>query len=530
MSPFHWAPAAFRSWLTCFALSAFTPFSTSAAKPLPLPSTIEGERLARLVCAGCHVFPEPDLLDRATWKDQVLPRMETRLGVSPPDYSGSPEGELLRQLEIYPKEPLIPQADWDAIVAFYLASAPPTPLPQDPRPEIRVGLPLFHLEVPRLNIRPALTTLVQWSPRSSRLFVGDESGRRLLAFEHPAQPPLVLPLDHIPVALVDTPAGLHVTAIGSFLPSEYQRGALLFLPTTPDGYGPPQTRIEKLPRAVHTEFADFNGDNLADVALCLFGNHRGRFSWFENLGKERYREHVLLEKSGPIRSLARDFNGDGHLDLALLTAQESESFQILFNNGQGDFRFETILQFHPSFGLLHFELADVDGDGEEDLLLVNGDNGEFSSPPKRYHGLRLYRGLGQGRFATQPSWFFPLNGATKALARDFDQDGDLDIAAISFFPDYLTSPRESFVYLENRGQGHFSPSTFAQCISGRWLTLDAGDFDGDGDLDLALGSYIRGPTAVPEFLLQTWEKNGPPFLILRNSLRSPAPAPAPSLP
>lgn len=510
-------------------LACLTSITPAAEAPLP-PSPLDGERLARVVCSGCHLFPDPNLLDRATWIDQVLPRMETRLGVSPPDYSGSPEGELLRQLEIYPKEPLIPPSDWDAIVAYYLAAAPVTPLPQDPRPEIRISLPLFQLEVPRTPIRPALTTLVQWSTLSSQLFVGDESGRRLLAFKHPARPPVSLPLNHIPVALAESHSGLHVTAIGSFLPSEYQRGALLFLPSTPEGYGPTQTLIEKLPRAVHAEFADFNGDGRTDVALSLFGNHRGRFSWFENLGNDHYREHSIIEKSGPIRSLARDFNGDGHIDLALLTAQETEAFQILFNDGKGDFRLDTVLQFHPAFGLIHFELVDFDGDGEDDLLLVNGDNGEFSSPPKRYHGLRLYRGLGQGRFASQPSWFFPLNGATKAIARDFDQDGDLDIAAISFFPDYLTSPRESFVYLENRGQAHFAPATFAQCISGRWLTLDAGDFDNDGDLDLVLGSYIRGPTAVPEFLRLTWEKDGPPFVILRNTARTPAPAPTTDLP
>ncbi|MBX3746647.1 MAG: VCBS repeat-containing protein [Verrucomicrobiae bacterium] len=489
------------------------------------PGRPSGETLARLVCAGCHLFPGPELLDRATWRDQVLPRMETRLGVSPPDYSVSPEGELLRALGIYPAEPMIPREDWEAIVAYYLAAAPVAPLPQDPRPEIRIGLPLFEFEAPGFRVRPALTTLVHLGVETRRLFVGDEGGQRLLVFGDTLRAPRSIPLGNVPVALAESPGGLHVTAIGSFLPSEHQRGALLFLPEGENGFGAARTLIGGLPRAVHAEFADFNGDGRMDVALCLFGNHRGRFSWFENLGGDRHREHVLSERSGAIRSLARDFDGDGFPDLLVLTAQESETVQVLFNDGRGGFRFETILQFPPSHGLTHFELADFDGDGVDDLLLVNGDNGEFASPPKRYHGLRLYRGLGAGRFETEPAWFFPLNGATKAVARDFDEDGDLDIAAIAYFPDYERSPRESFVYLENRGGGNFVPATFAQCIAGRWLTLDAGDLDGDGDIDLVLGSYVRGPTPVPAFLQRTWDREGPPFVILRNTLRHPAPAP-----
>jgi hypothetical protein len=114
-----------------------------------------------------------------------------------------------------------------------------------------------------------------------------------------------------------------------------------------------------------------------------------------------------------------------------------------------------------------------------------------------------------------------LNGAFKAVAGDFDLDGDLDIAAISFFPDYEKSPEESFVLLENSGNMRFKASTFRECISGRWLALDAGDLDSDGDVDIVLGSYIHGPSDVPDGLMLNWEKAGPSVLILRNKAKVP---------
>lgn len=485
--------------------------------PTSTAGRIAGEKLARQVCASCHLFPEPQVLDKKTWREQVLPRMEALLGVSPPDYSTSPEGELLRQLHIYPDKAVVGKADWEKIVNYYVTAAPEQSLPQEAHPEIKVGLRQFAASAARFRHAPPATTLAAVSSRPHKIFLGDDRARSIVILDSEGRSLDSLRVDNSPVSLFETESGIYVTAIGSVQPSEVPRGELLFFERNGDKFGPRRVLLKDLPRPVHSEFGDFNRDGKMDVAICLFGNHRGRFSWFENLGNEAYAEHTLVELPGAVRCLAHDFNGDGVPDLGLLLAQRTETFNIFTNDGRGNFGSEVVFQKQPAFGHNYFEMADFNGDGHEDLLVANGDNGEYESALKNYHGIRIYLNRGGKRF--EEAYFFPLNGATKAVGRDFDGDGDLDIAAISFYPDYEKSPRESFVYLESHGGLKFSPSTFPQCISGRWIVMDVGDVDGDSDLDIVLGSYIHGPTKVPDFLSKTWEKQGPSLMILKNNRR-----------
>ncbi len=498
-----------------------------AATPAPAPPIYDdeeetpwmakmppGEKAARKACTICHQFVEPKLLDKKNWKEQILPRMSVRLGVALPDWSSSPEGELIKSRKVYTDRPLVPVEDWPLIERWYLESAPDTALPQDPRPRIEVGLKGFRTEPARFRTPTPATTLVKIVPESRHLFVGDERTGTIYILDSEGVKTAELDVANVPTDLVVRSNGLYVTAIGTFMPSEIYRGEFLLFPRQGAGYGARKVLLSQLPRPTMARFADFNGDGKEDIALCMFGNLTGRFSWFEALGDDQYREHILSSKAGSIVVDICDLNGDGKPDLGVQMAQELETLVLMNNDGKGQFTGDVVFQSPPVYGNNYFEFADFNKDGKPDLLVVNGDNGEYESPLKKYHGIRIYLNQGRGQFAETS--FFPMNGCYKAVARDFDGDGDLDIAAISYFPDYVGDPRESFVYLENTGDLKFAPTTFRECISGRWLVMDVGDLDGDGDLDIVLGSHIAGPKAVPQMLLDTWTKQGPSVRILRN--------------
>ena len=132
------------------------------------------ERAARRACTLCHLFVEPDMLTRENFRKEILPRMMVRLGIAKPDFAASPEGEVIRARKVYTERPLVPVEDWPLIEQFYLTHAPEQPVPQDPRPEITIGLPYFRAEPARCRFSPPSTTLIKISEKSHRIYLGDD--------------------------------------------------------------------------------------------------------------------------------------------------------------------------------------------------------------------------------------------------------------------------------------------------------------------------------------------------------------------
>jgi hypothetical protein len=494
--------------------------TTQDSPPHGLTNVI-GRIAAQSFCQTCHLLPEPDMLDKKTWRDELLPKMRYFTGMTPPTTNYFKDLEVLLKADVFPKKPMMPETAWEAIVDYYVSTAPEKLVSSQDQSKIAVGLKQFTVVPAKFRRGPPHTTLVRIDQTHHAIIMGDAQLQGVDFLDQDGALVSSDPLGNIPVGMTETDRAYYFAAIGHFFPREEPRGQVLMLEKTPEGLRR-EAILSNLPRTTDIKVGDFNEDGREDFALCVFGNFVGRFSWFENKGASRYEEHVLLDKPGALNCVVHDFNQDGHQDLAVLVAQALESMFIFTGDGKGHFTKHLIFQKQPSWGHSGFQLADFNKDGLMDLLVTNGDNADFStSPTKPYHGIRIYLNRGDLRF--EEAWFYHLNGAYKAIARDFDKDGDLDVAAISFFPDYDHSPRESFVYWENLGGLNFSASTFRECISGRWLTMDAGDLDGDGDDDLVLGSLVKMPTPVPDFLKKTWDEQGPSVLILKNNLRRPEP-------
>jgi hypothetical protein len=516
--------------------------------------------LAQKYCTACHLFPEPELLTKTAWIHHIQPEMAKWLGLERVDYEGMADGRILQEAKLYPPSPIISEEEWFAIWDYYRAAAPSQPLPQAAKPAIRVGLKQFRVKKLNPHNGAPMTSLVKIDPAGKRLFVGDAIGNTLFTLNAAGEVTERLRLASGPVSLTVADAGLYVTLIGRIFPSEAEEGAVLLLPGAA-GKAAPRSLLENLRRPTDTVVAHLNTDRREDLVVCSYGNRLGRFSWFEGKEGGAFEEHVLLDRPGAVRAEVRDFNGDGRPDIIVMTAQAREGIYLFLNEGRNEFRMETLLEFPPSWGLAGFELTDFNKDGKIDLLVANGDNGDFALPLKNYHGIRLYLNDGKNHF--HEGFFYPMHGAYKAVARDFDGDGDLDLAAIAFYPDFeqaeagrdgaLRRPRprsagddgspangappprlngagtsqrdaptsECFVYLENLGGMKFDAFTCAESNAGRWMVMDAADLDGDGDDDIVLGSFVRGPTTmpVPQALRDHWRTNGAAVLLLENVRR-----------
>jgi hypothetical protein len=255
-------------------------------------------------------------------------------------------------------------------------------------------------------------------------------------------------------------------------------------------------------------------DGKEDAIVCGFGNNTGKLAWYSD--SKVSGEHILSNMPGARKVEIGDFNKDGRPDIMVLMTQAWEGITIWYNQGKGKFKEKKILRFSPVFGASYFELEDFNKDGFPDILLTNGDNWDYSRISKNYHGVRIY--LNDGKFNFKEKWFFPLYGTSKAMARDFDNDGDLDIAAISFY-NTLEDPSNGFVYFSNEGNFTFRPSSLSAGALGKWLTMEAGDFDHDGDIDIVLGSYFHNVEEMSRLITSVDASSFPQLLVLNNTTK-----------
>ena len=237
---------------------------------------------------------------------------------------------------------------------------------------------------------------------------------------------------------------------------------------------------------------DFNGDgvldlatansNLNTVSILLGNNANGKGDGtFLTAGN-------FATGANPCSVLARDFNGDGVLDLATANRAANTVSVLLGNNlsGKGDGTFATAHDFVVGTAPFSVTVGDFNGDGVSDLATADsGAPGEISV----LLGNNV-SGKGDGTFATAAN--FATGESNSVTVGDFNGDGVLDLAT-------ATTAGISVLLgnnVDGQGDGTFPSVTPILLASTDPISVTVGDFDGDGLLDLVTANYSGDDISV----------------------------------
>jgi len=449
-----------------------------------------GAALAATHCGRCHPAPDPGQLSATAWPAMV-DYMGAYLGHPPqePGVQAAIAGELV------PDAPLCSPAELAAIADHFRtaalsraelrASLPPSP----PATGRYVPLPLDPGTTPDATvtlaaIRAGHLALGSADPNTLQLRAGSD---RLL---------LHTPMPSAPVAIEARGGGWRVSLMGHFA-GEAGAGQIVDL-ALGDGAMTATPLVADYHRLVQHRSGDLDGDGTQDLLLVAFGDTPlGRCAILWSDGPEQ----VLIDGAGCVGAVARDLDGDGRLDLVVARAQQHCRLVAFLQRDDRRFERRVLLQRPVGWGYNQLLMADLDGDGREELITVAGNNLEQPNPPlKVHHGIRVLSV--DADLGVEERRFFPLPGATQATVVDLDDDGDLDLAATACYPDWAGDPPLTALLLEQR-DGDFVRHGLPDGLWQRWLTIGSGDLDGDGVPELVLGAAAY-EAAMPRGARERW--------------------------
>ncbi|XHR92727.1 FG-GAP repeat domain-containing protein [Mucilaginibacter sp. UC70_90] len=472
---------------------------------------VDGKNLVQLKCTRCHSLVPVDALPKDVWLNHTLVNMAPLLHIS--TYGGS---------SYYKDNPLDTTgatiAEWTAILDYYKKAAPDTLLPaKKPIPLINDWAG-FILKKPAPVSYTAFTTMLAANAATGRMYSADAVDEKLYTWDNNLKMDSLakFPSAAVGVSFDKDSIGNNIgffACIGRMAPVDFPNGKVVKVNLDAQHVNNEQTYIASdLPRPVGTITGDFNKDGLQDVVVCGQGKFKGGVYLLKQNKDHTYDQQTIYDKPGAAQALAGDFNNDGWTDVMLLTGSGDEGLWLLLNDQKGGFTTRNLLHFPPVYGSSSFQLVDMDHDGKLDLVLTCGYNYRDSRILKPYHGLYIFTNTGDWNFKQR--WFYPINGCTKAIATDFDGDGDIDIATIAFFADMKNTPAEEFVYFEQGKPFDFKPHALPISNLGHWMCMEVTDLNKDGKPDLVLGNYADG------FMFQdgfkpNWDQHLP-LIVLEN--------------
>ncbi len=463
------------------------------------------------LCAACHAYPEPETFPRSVW------RKEVKQGY-----------DFLRDSMLAGDFPSL-----ESVVLYYEARAPQQ-LPTIAQ-QIANSAPPVKFEkrgsgwLPNVPLQPGvadanLATL--FGGRNKELLLCDTRLNAILVMKpyEPGPGGTVLAQlncpSHSTVCDLDLDGrqDILVAALGSFFPTDDRMGKVLWLRAGANGQFEAKTLCEGVGRVSDVQVVDFNSDGRLDLIVAAFGwRNTGEILYLENQTQDWTRpefiSRVVDSRHGAIHVPVADLNGDSRPDFLALISQEHEAVVAYLNEGDGVFRQEIVFTAeNPAFGCTGMELVDLDGDRDLDVLLTNGDIFDRPYLLKPYHGIQWLEN--EGAFPYKHHSLVAMYGVSRAVAADFDGDGDQDVAAVSCLPSSLFPQREalrlpSIVLLEQTIKTQFELHVLEEGNCDHF-SCTAGDWDNDGQVDMAIANFSWSGSRPIADAAQLWRNAGRP--------------------
>ncbi|UTW44591.1 CRTAC1 family protein [bacterium SCSIO 12696] len=239
-------------------------------------------------------------------------------------------------------------------------------------------------------------------------------------------------------------------------------------------------------------WGDYNADGHLDLYVGYGRDTQTRNRLYRNDGNGSgftdVAADVGLDLIGTTRQSSWiDYDNDGDLDIYICMRDRANR---LYRNDNGRFtdvsKAVGLLDPRRSVGAAWF---DMDKDGDLDLFLANqsGDrDGFYRNDNGRFTDIAASLNMDRPRR--------PLNvGSTGVGVADYDNDGDLDV--------FVATYANNLLY-RNEGAGKFVEVAASQGLDGDFhgVGVDWGDYDNDGRIDLYVNAYLSGVFAEQDYL------------------------------
>ena len=228
--------------------------------------------------------------------------------------------------------------------------------------------------------------------------------------------------------------------------------------------------------ALHPLLSDLNGDGFVDMVLQDSNSHRVYI--VQNVGNGLFAFRGSIDVGSTVGgTTAGDFDGDGRIDLAILSGGVS----IYLN--RGDWNNWDAAGFFPAGNAnANVITSDLNHDGVLDLVAAVTSGTGSGAPPGK---IEVLLGVGKGGFGAPHEYTVGYGPKWMGIA-DFDGDGNPDLAVSNSGSGINGDTRVAVLYGD--GSGNF-PQTRYSAAATQPRELIAADINSDGRQDIAVVDY-----------------------------------------